>query len=95
MKSSINELEIPANKQNRLEKNVVIKKKLNNGDKEEKKDFNYNSQNHIAILEKLQRKDYSFEENKENPINTIPREDIIMYLNEAQKTVLKWSLGQK
>ncbi len=73
----------------------MIKKKLKNGDKEEKKGFIYNSQNLITILEELQKKDFTFKENKGNPTNTIPREEIIIYLNEAQKTVLKWSLDQE
>ncbi len=74
---------------------MVIKKKLNNEEREEKKGFTYNSQNLIAILEELQRKDYFFEEKEEDRINTVPREEIIEYINEAQKTVLKWSLGRK
>ncbi|MHA2304744.1 MAG: hypothetical protein ACXACU_05065 [Candidatus Hodarchaeales archaeon] len=63
--------------------------------KKEKKGSTYNSQILIAILEELQKKDHTFEENKENPINTIPKEEMIIYLSEAQKTVLKWSLDQE
>lgn len=73
----------------------MIKKKLKNGDKEEKKGITYNSKNLIANLEELKRKDFFFEEKEENPKNTISGEEIIIYINEAQKTVLKWSLGQE
>ncbi len=72
----------------------MIKKKVKNGDKEEKKGITYNSQNLIANLEELNRKDFFFEEKEENAKNKISREEIIIYLNEAQKTVLKWSLDQ-